>query len=138
MFGKIQKSLMACSAAISALLFVSAPASAADVYIPDGFTVETLTVGDVHARPGDGLTEVFATAWDGKVFDLVFRGCDITWLTNDAFYFIHVRDVGLFMTPVKTFDILLARNNMNFAIAAQKAIDAKVMCDGPRIWKYSG
>lgn len=132
MFDKIQKLLIA----VASLFLVTFPTSAsAEVYIPTGFTVETLSVGDIHARLGGDKVEVYATAWDGKVFDLQFEGCAVNWSTNDPFYFIYVDDVGLFMTPVKTFDIFLKRSGMSFTSAMQLAIDNNQMCSVDKIWR---
>jgi len=138
MYGRVISFLAAVATVFAvSFFFLSVPASAQNVDIPEGFAVEVANVGEVHARPTGELVEAFATTSDGTVLDVVFGGCTVRWSTNDSFYFIMVEDVGLFMTPAKLFDSFLARARFNFTAAMSDALAAESICAVHKIWKYS-
>ena len=115
--------------ALSAIaLSFSTPAAAETVEIPQGFKVEPVNVGDIHAKPAANKAEVFITDATGAVFYVVFEGCTVDWDTNEKFYVIIVDTVGMFMTPATEFENILSWNGYDFKTAVNITIDNNKLC----------
>ena len=97
--------------------------------IPSGFTVYTVYVDNVHARPGPGQTEVFVKDQSGKTYDVVFKDCNVQWRTNEAFYLILADGIGAFLTPVDGFDKALGWNRNSFNDALSVIIETNKLCE---------